>query len=57
MVHAETIIELLTEQMNAYQIDSQYTMGCKDGIKNAIELIKIADTINPFKTEKEAIHA
>ena len=46
MVHAETIIELLIEQMNAYQIDSPYTMGCKDGLKDAIELIKIADTIS-----------
>lgn len=57
MVHAQTIIELLTEQMNAYNIDSPYTMGCKDGLKDAIELIKLAETINPFKVEKEVAHA
>lgn len=55
MVQGQALIEILTERIESIQIDNYYTQGIKYGLKEAIELIQIAETVNPLK-DREVAH-
>lgn len=49
MVQGSALIELLNDRVNSIKLDNAYTQGIKDGIEEAIDMIRLAETISPFK--------
>lgn len=49
MIQGSAVIEILTETLNGVSMENYYTQGYKDGIKEAIALIEVAESINPLK--------